>query len=63
VQDRLEYAEGRRITLRASSQVIRVEVERDHATHRGAIEGLQAVAACDAEDCQRARPKLGNGSL
>ena len=56
-------AEGRGITLTTPSKVIRVEVERDHATHYGALDRLQTVAARDAEDCQRARPKVRDGSL
>jgi hypothetical protein len=63
MQDRLELGKGCSIALGAKREVVRVEVERDHAMYQGALNELQTVAARDAENRQRARPKLSNGSL
>jgi hypothetical protein len=63
VQNWLELGKGCCVTPRAKRKIIRIEVEGDQTTHSGALSELQAVAASDTENCQRARLKLSNGSL
>ncbi|MGD1020150.1 MAG: hypothetical protein ABSA12_12630 [Verrucomicrobiia bacterium] len=63
MQDWLELDKGCSIAPRAKRQVIRIEVECDHAMYYVALNEIQTVAARDAKNGQRARLKLSNGSL